>query len=76
MDFIALDKGELTLRKAVDILMDKMQNYANYGFQLILDKEEDGSGYFFKEDAFFKLFDSKEEGEECSAEEISAPSLD
>ena len=77
LDFIALDKGELTLRKAVDNLMDKMQNYANYGFQLILDKEEDGSGYFFKEDAFFKLFETKRELDEgFCPDSISAPSLD
>ena len=77
IDFIALDKGELKLRKAVDMLMEKMQNYANYGFQLLLDKETDGSGYFFKEDAFFKLFETKRELDEgFCPDSISAPSLD
>ena len=32
IDFIALDKGEITARKAVDILIQKMEEYANYGF--------------------------------------------
>lgn len=77
LDFISLDQGKITLRKAVDALIDKMENYANYGFQLILDKEEDRSGYFYKDDAFFKLFESKgETEEECSSEDIVAPSLD
>lgn len=35
IDFIALDKGEITQRKVVDDLISKMEEYANYGFDLI-----------------------------------------
>lgn len=38
IDFIALDKGEMTARKAVDLLMDKMEGYANWGFDFIKEK--------------------------------------
>ena len=52
IDFIALDKGDLSLRKAVDMLMQSMEEYANYGFHFIKEKGEDIPNYFYKEDAF------------------------
>lgn len=56
IDFIALDKGELTLRKAVDMLIKTMEEYANYGFHYIKEKGEDIPNYFYKEDAFLGIF--------------------
>ena len=41
IDFIALDKGDITPRKAVDMLMDKMEQYANFGFDYIQEKLEE-----------------------------------
>lgn len=52
IDFIALDKGEMTARKAVDLLMDKMEGYANWGFDFIKEKMEDNPDFFFKESSF------------------------
>lgn len=52
IDFIALDKGEMTARKAVDLLMDKMEEYANWGFDFIKEKMEDNPDFFFKESSF------------------------
>lgn len=56
IDLIALEKGEskMTVRKAVDMLIDKMEQYANYGFYYIEEKLGDDPNYFFKENAFFK----------------------
>lgn len=34
IDLIALDKGEISVKKVVDQLMDKMEQYANFGFFL------------------------------------------
>ena len=56
IDFIALEKGEITSRKAVDMLMQTMEEYANYGFHFIKEKGEDIPNYFYKEDAFLGIF--------------------
>lgn len=56
IDFIALDKGEITPRKAVDKLIDKMEQYANFGFDYIEEKLEQNPNYFFNETAFLRTF--------------------
>ena len=38
IDFIALEKGEMTSRKAVDMLIQTMEEYANWGFHFMEDK--------------------------------------
>ena len=54
--FRSLDKGEITARKAVDLLMDKMEGYANWGFDFIKEKMEDNPDFFFKESSFLRVF--------------------
>ena len=56
IDFIALDKGEITQRKVVDDLITKMEEYANFGFDYIQEKLEENPNYFFKETAFLRVF--------------------
>lgn len=56
IDFIALDKGEITTRKAVDMLIQTMEEYANFGFSFIEDKLIDNPNYFFSETAFLEIF--------------------
>lgn len=57
IDFIALDKGEITARKAVDILIQKMEEYANYGFHYMLNEKLDiNPGYFYRNTAFLDIF--------------------
>lgn len=46
----------MTSRKAVDMLMQTMEEYANYGFHFIKEKGEDIPNYFYKEDAFLGIF--------------------
>ena len=58
IDFIALDKGEITPRKVVDELIKKMEEYANYGFDFMQEKMEQDPNYFFKETAFLRVFTS------------------
>lgn len=55
-DFIALDKNLVTARKAVDALMQTMEEYANWGFHFIEDKLIDNPNYFYKETAFLEIF--------------------
>ena len=56
IDFIALEKGEMTSRKAVDMLMQTMEEYANWGFHFMEDKLTDAPNYFFRETAFLEVF--------------------
>lgn len=56
IDFIALDRGDLPLNRAVDKLIQTMEEYANYGFHFIKEKGEDIPNYFYKEDAFLEIF--------------------
>lgn len=64
VDFIALDKGEITPRSVVDALITTMEEYANFGFDYIQEKLEDDPNYFFKESAFLRVFTSFLETEE------------
>ncbi len=56
IDLIALDKGEVTVRKVVDQLVEKMEQYANFGFSFMTEKMEVDPNYFFKETAFLHTF--------------------
>ncbi len=56
IDFIALDKGEITERKVVDLLIDKMEQYANFGFSFMLEKLEENPNFFSGESTFLRLF--------------------
>lgn len=55
-DFIALEKGDLTLEAAVSALKCTMEEYANYGFDFIRDKLEDNPEYFYKDPGFLEVF--------------------
>lgn len=56
VDFIALDQDKINARKAVDILITTMEEYANFGFDYIEDKMLDSPEYFFKNSAFLDVF--------------------
>lgn len=56
IDYIALDKGEISQRDVVDDLITKMEEYANYGFDFIEEKLNQNPNYFFKETAFLRVF--------------------
>lgn len=58
IDFIALDKGEITPKSVVDNLITKMEQYANFGFRFIEEKLEDDPNYFFNDSAFLRVFTS------------------
>lgn len=52
LDLIALEKEEITERKAVDYLINTMEQYANYGFHQLEEKLKDNPNYFFKNTGF------------------------
>ncbi len=56
IDFIALDKNEISLKTAVDKLMVSMEEFANYGFDYIEDKLANDQNYYFRETAFLSEF--------------------
>lgn len=55
LDLIALEKGDLTIKQATDMLIDLMEQYANFGFYVMLDKLEDDPNYFYKHTGFLDL---------------------
>lgn len=55
LDIIALEKGEVTERKAVDYLIDTMEQYANYGFYTVEEKLKDNPNYFYKNTGFLDM---------------------
>ena len=82
IDWLAVDKDEISNRKAVDILIDIMEEYANFGFSFLLEKLENNPNCFYTETGFFDIFldfingaDNKDSNYTSSAE-IEAESLD
>lgn len=55
LDLIAIEKGEIAERKAVDLLIDTMEQYANYGFHAIEEKLKDNPNYFYKNTGFLDM---------------------
>lgn len=55
-DFIAVDKGELSPKEAVDALVKTMEEYANAGFRQMTEIVEDNPNFLYKEGAFLDLF--------------------
>jgi len=56
INFIDLDKDEFTARKAVDMLIQTMEEYANWGFHYIADKLIDDPTCYYKTTAFLEEF--------------------
>jgi len=52
IDYLSLDKGEIEPSKVVDTLIDKMEEYANYGFSHMHEQLENNPNYYFKDSAF------------------------
>ena len=58
IDFISLEKGEISVNDAANSLKRKMEEYANYGFHYLEDMLEDDPNSLFKDSAFLKIFTS------------------
>lgn len=56
IDLIALDKGDISAKRVVDQLIEKMEDYANYGFDYMTEIMEDNPSYFFKDSSFLRVF--------------------
>jgi hypothetical protein len=55
LDLIALEKGNITEKNAADLLIDTMEQYANYGFHLIEEKLKTNPNYFYKNTGFLDM---------------------
>ena len=58
IDFIALEKGEVSVNEAANSLKNKMEEYANYGFHYLEEMLENDPNSLFKDSAFLKIFTS------------------
>ena len=70
LDLIALEKGDITEKKAVDLLINTMEQYANYGFYLMKNKLETNPNYFFKSTGFLDMILALLEPQSFNKEEI------
>lgn len=74
LDFIGLEKGNVKPSKIVDALILTMEEYANYGFQMIEDKLKDNPGYFDTHTGFLDFLlsavDANKEKHEKVLEEL------
>ena len=75
VDYIALDKGELQVQRAVADLKKKMEEYANYGFDYIHEKLEEDSNWLSRGSSLLDTFLSFtiEKKEETVAEDNDEP---
>ena len=55
LDFIALDKGEISEDEVIKELINTMEAYCNGGLTLIKEKLEDNSTYFLNKEAFLDM---------------------
>lgn len=58
IDFISLEKGDISVNDAANSLKNKMEEYANYGFHYLEDMLENDPNSLFKDSAFLKIFTS------------------
>ena len=58
IDFISLEKGEMSVNDAANSLKNKMEEYANYGFHYLEEMLENDPNSLFKDSAFLKIFTS------------------
>lgn len=56
IDFIEVEKGNITARKAVDALIRTMEDYTNFGFDYMAEQLEDNANCFYKEGGFLNMF--------------------
>lgn len=79
IDWLALDKGEITPRSVVDTLIDKMEQYANFGFDYMQEMLEDDPNCLFKDSSFLRIFTSflsEKKEDEDDDDDLVADSLD
>jgi len=81
IDWLAVDKEEMSNKKAADLLIEKMEQYANYGFSYMLEKIDENPNIFFTETGFFDIFlamisSQNTEPTSTNEEEVEAESLD
>jgi hypothetical protein len=55
LDLIALEKGEITEKLAIDQLINTMEQYANFGFYLMKEKLDSNPNYFYKITGFLDM---------------------
>lgn len=58
IDFISLEKGEVSVNDVANSLKKKMEEYANYGFHYLEEMLENDPNSLFKDSAFLKIFTS------------------
>ena len=72
INFISLEKGELSVNDVANALKNKMEEYANYGFHYLEEMLEDDPNCLFKDSAFLKIFTSFISGNNSDEDEVES----
>ena len=56
IDWLALDKGQRTVSETVNMLMQTMEEYINYGLSVLEEKLKEDDGYFYNKNSFIDIF--------------------
>ena len=68
IDFISLDKGDLKVEKVASIMIETMEEYANYGFDYIQEQLEDNANWLYGQSSLLNTFLSFVKREEDTEE--------
>ena len=56
IEWLELDKGNKTISECVNLLINTMEEYINYGLTIIEEKLNEDEGYFYDKNAFLDIF--------------------
>ena len=76
IDWIELDKGNLTASEVVSQLMDTMEEYINYGLSVLYEKLKDDADYFFNKNSFLDIIMTLTNAEECKQSNTELEPID
>ena len=56
VDWLELDKGNKTISECVNLLINTMEEYINYGLAIIADKLKEDESFFYNKNSFIDIF--------------------
>ena len=56
IEWLELDKGNKTISECVNLLINTMEEYINYGLSFMAEKLNEDESYFYDKNAFLDIF--------------------
>ena len=76
IEWLELDKGNKTVSECVNLLINTMEEFINYGLSFMEEKINEDEGYFYDKNAFLDIFrqlTAPQEGKSTSQDDIDEP---